>query len=90
MTLQNISFALRAAADVARAGENLLASIDRSRKTSLGPLLFGVALGVGIGALIFQKDARKRVVDWAGVTFARPPATNGVAEPRVVVETSTV
>ena len=90
MNLQTISYAMRAAADVARAGENLLSSMDRSRRGSLGPLLFGIALGVGIGAVMFQKDARKRVFEWAGVTFARAPATNGAAEPRVVVEASPV
>jgi hypothetical protein len=84
MDLRNISHAIRAVADVARAGENLLTSMDRSRRGGIGPILFGVALGVGIGALVFQKEARTRVVEWARLTIApvRPP--NGAAtEPRV-------
>ena len=84
MDLRNISYAMRAAADVARAGEDLLVSIDRSRRGGVAPILFGVALGVGIGALVFRKEARKRVLEWAGLTIAPARSANGavVAEPR--------
>lgn len=39
--------------------------------------MFGVVLGVGIGALIFQEDARKRVLEWAGLTIAPARSANG-------------
>jgi hypothetical protein len=89
MNLQRISYALRAAADVARAGENLLVSMDRSRRGGLMPLLVGVALGVGIGALVFQKELRERVLAWASTTVApsRTAATNGASiEPQATID----
>jgi len=79
MDLGRLSYAMRAAADVARAGENLLVSIDRSRRSGLAPLALGVALGVGIGALVFREDARKRVLAWAGLTITPARAANGAA-----------
>ena len=87
MSLQHISYALRAAADVARAGENLLSSLEKSRKIGVMPILFGVALGVGIGALVFQKELRDRVLEWAGVSGVPSRTTNGATQdPRVTVD----
>ena len=87
MSLQQISYALRAAGDVARAGENLLSSLERSRRVGMVPMLFGVALGVGIGALVFHKELRDRVLEWVGVTVTASRTTNGVAQdPRVTVD----
>jgi hypothetical protein len=88
MNLRDMSHAVRAVADVARAGENLLASMDRSRKGGLLPILFGIGLGVGIGALVFRKELRQRVLDWAGLTIVAvsPRSANGAAaEPAVEV-----
>jgi hypothetical protein len=84
MNLRDISYALRAASDVARAGESLLVSMDRSRRPHALPLLLGVALGVGIGAVVFRKETRERALAWLGLTVAPPRGANGVtAEPRV-------
>ena len=85
MDLRDISYAMRAAADVASAGENLLASMARSRRGGAGPLLFGVALGVGIGALVFKKETRRQMLEWAGLTTIAPArsANGAAAEPRV-------
>jgi hypothetical protein len=84
MTLQGVSYAMRAAADVARAGENLLGSMDRSRRWGgSAPILLGVVLGVAIGALVFRKEARKQVLEWAGLTSTPARSTNGAtADPR--------
>jgi hypothetical protein len=88
MTLQDISYAMRAAVDVARAGENLLASMDRSRRGGVVPILFAVALGVGIGALVFRKDVRQRLLEWAqGMTIVPVRSANGAtAEPAVTFD----
>jgi hypothetical protein len=89
MTLRDMTHAVRAVADVARAGENLLASMDRSRKGGLLPILFGIGLGVGIGALAFRKEVRQRLLDWAGLTIASVSsrsANGAAAEPPVEVQ----
>jgi hypothetical protein len=85
MNLRDISYAMRAAADVASAGENLLVSMARSRRGGAGPLLFGVAVGIGIGALVFKKETRQRIREWVGLTTIAPAgSTNGAAaEPQV-------
>ena len=67
MKLRDITTGLHAAADIARAGENLFGSLDRNRRMSLGqvaPVLLAVGIGVGLGALIFSKEARERVSEW--------------------------
>jgi hypothetical protein len=85
MDLRDVSYAMRAVAEVAHAGENLLASMDRSRRGGLAPMVLGVALGVGIAALVFKSDARKRVLEWVGLTIVpvpAPSANGAAAEPR--------
>lgn len=84
MRLSNLTAAFRAAADVARAGERLLATLDRSSWSRsarmLAPLGLGVAAGFGLGALAFHGKTRRRVVEWLA---PRPQARgNGVHEPR--------
>jgi len=81
MDLRNASRAMRAVAEVARAGENLLAGFERARRGGLTPMVVGVALGVGIGALVFRRDARKRVLEWVRLTIGPAPArtANGAA-----------
>lgn len=64
MRLREISYALKAAADVAHAGEQLVGSLDRTRRGWVGPVLLGVGLGVGLGALLFSESARQRVQTW--------------------------
>jgi hypothetical protein len=84
MDLRDISYAMRATADIARAGENLLASMNRSRRGGVTPILFGVALGVGMGALIFQKELRKRALEWVSLAIVPARTANGAAaEPHV-------
>lgn len=78
MHLRNISYAFKAAADVARAGQLLVASLDRSQNP-LGSILIGVGLGVGIGALLFSETARHRVRTWLGATVQPKVAKNGSA-----------
>jgi hypothetical protein len=63
MRLRDISYALRVATEVARAGEQLISSFERSR-SRLTPVLFGMGLGVGLGALLFSEPARQRVKGW--------------------------
>lgn len=84
MRLSNLTAAFRAAADVARAGERLLSTLDRSSWSRsarvLVPLGLGIAAGVGLGALAFDGKTRQRVVDWLA---PRPPARgNGAHEAR--------
>lgn len=73
MRLRDISRALRAAADVARVGEQLIISLDRSRG-SAGSILIGVGLGVGLGALLFSDTARERVRTWINGAIAVKPS----------------
>lgn len=64
MKLQEISYTLRVAGDVARAGERLFDSLAASRRFATWPVMLGVGLGVGIGALLFNDDARNRAKLW--------------------------
>lgn len=70
MRLREISYGLKAAAEVAHAGEQLLGSLDRSRRGYGGPILLGIGLGVGLGALLFSESARQRVRTWLSSTPA--------------------
>jgi ABC-type nitrate/sulfonate/bicarbonate transport system permease component len=82
MNLRDLSYTIRNAT-VARAAEDLLASLERSHRRCVAPILLGVVLGVGIGALVFQEEARKRALQWMGPTIVRSPSANGAtAEPR--------
>lgn len=68
MRLRNISYAIRTASEVASAGQRLLESLDRSGRLGgfglLTTLVVGVGAGVGIGAVVFSKDVRKRLASW--------------------------
>jgi len=65
MHLQDVSTALKAVAEVAHAGEQVVGSIDRARSRGYGfPILLGVGLGVGFGALLFSESARQQVRTW--------------------------
>jgi hypothetical protein len=65
MRFRDVSYALKAVAEVARAGERLVGSLDRSRPRGyLGSILVGVGLGVGLGALLFSESARQRLRGW--------------------------
>lgn len=63
MRLQDVSTALKAVAEVAHAGEQVVGSIDRARSRGF-PILLGVGLGVGLGALLFSESARQQVRTW--------------------------
>jgi hypothetical protein len=60
MRLRDVAQTFKAAAEVARVGEQLLVSLDRSRNHA-GSILLGIGLGVGLGALLFSESARTRV-----------------------------
>ena len=65
MHLREVSYALKALAEVAHAGEELVGSMDRSRSRSpMGALLVGVGIGVGVGALLFSEPARRALRTW--------------------------
>ncbi len=66
MKLQEISYALRVAGDVARAGERLFESLAASRRLTAWPVMLAFGAGIGVGALIFNEDARKRAKMWFG------------------------
>lgn len=67
MRLQDLSYILKAVADVAQAGEQLLGSFARARSRGhVGSVLVGVGLGVGLGALLFSEPARRGVWTWLG------------------------
>lgn len=83
MRLRDISYALKVAAEVARTGEQLVSSFDRSR-SRMGPILFGVGIGVGIGALLFSESTRKRVRTWLiGAPVEVKPTEGDAAEATV-------
>ena len=87
MNLRKISYGLRAAGDVARAGETLLGSLDRSRAGGALPLLVGMVLGAAVGALLLRDDLRKQVLAWAGLSSvtASRGANGAPVEPRATV-----
>ena len=79
MKFRDIAFMMRTAAQVARAGEDLVSSLDRSHQHSLLiPVFLGIGLGVGIGALIFDQATRKRVMEWTTGSGASH-GTNGAS-----------
>lgn len=78
MRLREISYALKAAADVAHAGEQLVGSLDRTRSRGFVlPVLLGVGVGVGLGALLFSESARERVSTWLFGPRVAPPPSRG-------------
>lgn len=80
MRLQDVSYALKAAAEVAHAGEQLVGSLDRSgSRGRLGVVLVSVGLGVGLGALLFSESARLRVRTWLFGPPVEVHQTNGGA-----------
>ena len=63
MRLREISQALGAVAEIARVGQRLIGSVDRSRNHA-GSIALGIGLGVGLGALLFSESARQHVRTW--------------------------
>ena len=83
MRLQDISCALKAVAEVAHSGEQLVGSLDRARSRShLVSMLVGIGVGVGLGAVMFSEPARKQVLAWL---FGAPIAQPGSGRPAVDV-----
>lgn len=78
MRLRNVSYALKAVAEVARAGDQLVDSLDRSRSGRyLGSVLLGVGLGVALGAVLFSESARESLRGWLTDALGAPPARAG-------------
>jgi hypothetical protein len=85
MKFRDIAFMMRTAAQVARAGEDLVSSLDRSQRYSLLiPVFLGIGLGVGIGALIFDQATRKRLMEWTTGAVASH-GTNGAGVVKATV-----
>lgn len=76
MNFKNISDGMRLAIDLAGAGDRLLRSMENSRRTTGWPLVIGMGIGVGIGALIFSNDARTRVKSWLMTDTTKRPEAN--------------
>ena len=64
MKLQDVSRVVHVVGVIARASEQLLDTLATSRRGRAWPILFGVGLGVGIGALVFDDRARSRAKAW--------------------------
>jgi hypothetical protein len=81
MKLQDVSVAMRAAGDLAHVGERLFDSLAASRRHASWPLMIGIGLGVGIGALLFSETARNRVRGWARAVHTMDAAVADAVEP---------
>jgi hypothetical protein len=80
MRLRDITDTLKAAADLAHAGEQIVGAIERVRVRGRGgPVLIGLGLGLGValGALLFSESTRRRLQGW--LLGASEAATNGPA-----------
>ncbi len=67
MRLREISNAIRTASEIARAGQQIVDSLDRKGGVGalgIATLVVGMSAGFGIGAVIFSKDVRKRLAAW--------------------------
>ncbi len=66
MNLRDVSYAMRMVGDVARAGERLLDAFEDSRRLHGWPVVLGIGVGFGIGALVFSNEARQKAKGWLG------------------------
>ena len=64
MKLQDVSRVVHIVGEIARASEQLLDTLATSRRGRTWPLLIGVGLGVGLGALVFDDRTRNRAKQW--------------------------
>ncbi len=83
MNLRDVSYAMRVTGDVARTGQRLLDVLEDSRRLHAWPVVFGMGLGIGIGALIFSDEARRRTKAWLGKIQAPLIAPSEVVESQV-------